>query len=235
MFVVLSSAHGQDGENPITFAPGATGKRNIPVMEMLNGAKELGNRWKQELNIQKPNDFGKHVDVEELRERALNNPRVRALLNADGGSATTEGNEPRYGNDKVFLLVSFSMPEQILRTAMKEAARFNVPIVVRGFVNNSAFDTQTAIQRVFKDDAESIGFGIDPTLFTRFSVETVPQLIVTRERLEVCSTQGCEADSPPAHDRVVGNIPIGAALEIIARGEGEAAKVARSALDKAGL
>ena len=114
---------------------------------------------------------------------------------------------------------------------MEEAQVFGVPIVFRGFLGNSVFETQAAISEVFGEDAEAVGFGIDPTLFTRFEVEAVPQVIVTAEPLEVCESAGCAEDTVPLHDRISGNIPLQAALEIIADGEGDAAHTAQEALE----
>lgn len=236
--LVLSAtaAFAQETANePLEFAPNSQGVIKTPIMQMLNDAKELGQEWQSTLDIQEANDFGVKLDVEALRERALNNPRVRALLGADDGEAKGDAAGPKYGSDRIFILLSFSMPEESLRSVMVEADRFGVPIVMRGFVKNDAYATQTAIQRVFKNDAESIGFNIDPTIFTRFNVTSVPQLIVVNDDLGSCETQGCEGDVAPPHDVVRGNIPIEAALRIIADGEGDASSEAQKALEAAGL
>ena len=113
---------------------------------------------------------------------------------------------------------------------MQEAIAADIPVIFRGFVNNSVFDTQNALQEAFGDDADLVGFGIDPTIFTRFQIEAVPQLIVTRDLIDVCETSGCEADLMPVHDRVGGNIPLRDALEIIVRGQGDAMEVAKATL-----
>lgn len=222
-------------EQPLEFAPSSQGEIKAPIMQMLDEAKALGKTWKETLDIQEPNDFGKKIDVEGLRERALNNPRVRALLGTDDGIAKGDAAGPKYGSDRAFLMLSFSMPEQSLRSAMLEADRFGIPILMRGFVKNDAYATQTAIQRVFKDDAQSIGFNIDPTMFTWFGVNSVPQLIVVDGELEACETQGCERDVPPPHDVVRGNIPLEAGLRIIANGQGDAFVEAQQLLASAGL
>jgi len=230
----MSFAQEIDGER-LEFAPSSQGEIKAPIMQMLDEAKALGKTWKETLDIQEPNDFGKKIDVEGLRERALNNPRVRALLGTDDGIAKGDAAGAKYGSDRAFLMLSFSMPEQSLRSAMLEADRFGIPILMRGFVKNDAYATQTAIQRVFQDDAQSIGFNIDPTMFTRFGVTSVPQLIVLNDELEACETQGCERDVAPPHDVVRGNIPVEAGLRIIASGDGEAFAEAQQLLASAGL
>ena len=225
----------EDPQEPLPreFAPGAQGEIGPSVGKMVEDAEALGAALAERLQIQEPDDFGLTADFDALRNRALNNPRVRALLGADGGEGGSEQHEERYGDDRVFLLASFSMPQESLRAIMVEALALEVPIIMRGFLNNSVFDTQEALQRVFGDDAETVGFGIDPTIFTRFGVETVPQLIVTKEPLEVCELQGCVGEAPPVFDVVKGNIPIRAGLELIVQGRGAAADAAEIALARA--
>jgi conjugal transfer pilus assembly protein TrbC len=216
-------AQSQD-DGPVQFAPGSDDRFGISIPDVLEDARRLGEAWRDGLSIQEPNDFARDYDIDAMRDRALSNPRVRALLNADGGgeAAQSDPQEQRYGSNRVFLMASFSMPDTVLRAMMVEAIALDVPIIFRGFVNNSVFDTQVALQQTFGDDADLVGFGIDPTLFTRFQIERVPTLIVVNENLDVCETQGCEEDVVPPHDRLAGNIPLRAALEIIAQGEGDA-------------
>lgn len=223
----------QDADEPVEFAPGAQGDIKPSIGRMIDDAKKLGAEWESRLDILEPDAFGVKPDMDALRDRALNNPRVRALLGADGADTAGQPDaQDRYGSKQAFLLASFSMPETSLRSIMIESQRFGVPIVMRGFVENSVFKTQEALQTDFGDDAETVGFGIDPTMFTRFAVENVPQLIVVKEPLEVCENQGCEGELPPVHDVVRGNIPIEAALELIVRQKGDAANVARTLLEQ---
>jgi conjugal transfer pilus assembly protein TrbC len=231
----VSFAQELDEQNkvPIEFADDAQGDIAPPIMTMLNKAEQRANEIRSQVQIQEPNNFGVEPNIDELRDKALNNPRVQALLGADGKNIDGELTEARYGNDQILLFASFSMPEKALRSLMIEADRFNVPIVFRGFVNNSSLDTQIAIEKVFGNDIESIGFTIDPTLFTRFNIEAVPQVVVTKFPLNPCETQGCKNDTVPLHDIVRGNIPVEAALRIIAKGNGDAPNAAIEALGSA--
>lgn len=214
-------------EEPVLqFAPGAQGFIEPSIPDMLDRSEKLGESWSEGLDIQAPDNFGRSFDMEGFRDKALSHPRVREMLGVDEGSGPTSDESDRWGSTQVFLLASFSMPAPALRAMMVEASSFDVPILFRGFVNNSVFETQAAFTEVFGEEADVVGFGIDPTLFTRFEVETVPQVIVTSEPLDVCETSGCEGDTAPKHDRVAGNIPLKAALEIIARGDGDAAEAA---------
>ena len=230
--LVLGATPPLAGDEVLQFAPGAQGFIEPSIPDMLEGARQLGDQWSENLDIQEADGFGRDFDIEAFREKALSNPRVREMLGVEEGTLLSEQENDRWGSDRIFLLASFSMPAPTLRAMMVEAREFGVPIVFRGFLDNSVFATQAAITETFGEDADAVGFGIDPTLFTRFQVETVPQIIVTSEPLDVCETSGCEGDLAPLHDRISGNIPLQAALEIIAEGDGKAAHTARAALEK---
>ena len=231
-FLVLGTLPALAGDEVLQFAPGAQGFIEPSIPDMLEGARQLGGRWSESLDIQEADGFGWDFDFEAFRGKALSNPRVREMLGVEEGTLQTAGENDRWGSDRIFVLASFSMPSPTLKAMTVEAQTFGVPIVFRGFLDNSVFATQAAITETFGEDADAVGFGIDPTLFTRFQVETVPQIIVTSEPLDVCETSGCEGDPAPLHDRIAGNIPLQAALEIIASGGGEAAHIARAALEK---
>ena len=232
--VAANPAIADEAEPLVDYAPGAQGIIRPSIPEMIDEARQRGARLLEELTPLEADDFGVQPDLDGMRARALNDPRVRALLGVDGGGAEPAATEPRYGSARVYLFASFSMPPASLRTMMVEAQRLEVPIVFQGFVENSVFATQTALQTVFGEDADTVGFGIDPTMFVRFSVESVPQLIVLRDPLEVCEMQGCVGEAPPPHDVIRGNIPLEAGLEIIARGQGDAPQVAAQLLARVG-
>jgi len=227
----VAVAQDQKQDNDVVdYAPGSTGRITAPLATIVDDAKRRGEALRAELEPLAPaeNAFG-DVDFDALREQALNNPRVRSLLGAGEGSDTTTGDDrQRYEGSRVFLLASFSMPKESLRQMMQEAQSYGVPIVFRGFVNNSVYDTQAALEDSFGTVDDAVGFSIDPTLFTRFDVTAVPQVIAVRADLDVCETQGCEADPMPPHDRVKGNVPLDFALRLIAEnGDVAAAEVRR--------
>ena len=220
-------------EEPVLqFAPGAQGFIEPSIPDLLDRSEKLGEAWSEGLDIQEAESFGRSFDMEAFRDKALANSRVREMLGVGEGTNQPNPENDHWGSDRIFLLASFSMPRPTLRVMMEEAQTIGVPVMFRGFLDNSVIETQAAISEVFGDDAEAVGFGIDPTLFTRFGVETVPQVIVAAEPLEVCESAGCESDPVPPHDRIAGNIPLQAALEIIARGDGDATQTAHEALER---
>ncbi|QEP30426.1 type-F conjugative transfer system pilin assembly protein TrbC [Pukyongiella litopenaei] len=217
------------GDAVVEYAPGSTGRITAPLATIVDEAERHGEILRERLGEPEPAEGAfDGVDFDALRDRALNDPRVRALLGTDDDVAGAAEAGTRYEDSKVFLLASFSMPRESLRQMMSEARDFGLNIVFRGFVNNSVHDTQAALEKTFGDLDAAAGFSIDPTLFTRFHVEAVPQVIAVGDAMEVCETEGCAGDPVPPHDRVRGNVPLRFALErIAAMGEVGAAEARR--------
>lgn len=214
-------------EPPVVYAPGATGQIRVPVESIVRDAEKRGDALADSLTIQPPQAGVEITDLEGIRERALNDPRVRALLNAED-EQIPEAEGEKYAQTEAILFASFSMPAQSLRQMMQEATAHGLTIAFRGFVNNSVFDTRAKLEEVFGQDEMGEAFAIDPTLFKRFDITSVPVLVVLAEDLQTCSTPACELDIPPAHDRLSGNIPVETALRIIAAGNGDAPHVAKA-------
>lgn len=214
-----------DGEPPVDFAPNATGHIRAPIEKIVRDAEKRGDALADVLKIQPPKEDVEIVDLEGIRARALTDPRVRALLNAEDAQIPESEGE-KYAETEAILFASFSMPNQSLRQMMKEATDYGLTIVFQGFVNNSVFDTRAKLEEVFGEDEIGEAFAIDPTLFQRFDISSVPVVVVLGESLDACQTPACEADAPPLHDRLSGNIPLETALRIIAAGNGDASHVA---------
>lgn len=231
---LLSPTAGQaDDQSELKFAPGAQGAIQAPIDDILNRAARDGRRLLNSIDVQKPNSYGTKTDFSDLRRRALSDPRVQKLLNVQGGDQAGDEDQRKYGSQKAFLFLSFSMPRNSLRQALEESERFGMPVVFRGFVNSSVLDTQKALEDVFGEDLNAVGFSIDPTMYTRFSVEVVPTLVVLTSELTDCVSPGCAAEAIQPHDKISGNVPIEAALEIIAEGDGHAAEQANDILERA--
>jgi len=229
---IASSINAQENTEDMEFAPGATGFINAPITELVIGAERAAEELGERLNILGAMEGVEIEDLSGIRERALNDPRVRRLLGVNDEDANTT-EEIRYDGAHLWLLLSFSMPKQSLQQAMLEAEKYGVPVVFRGFVNNSVYDTRAAILDVWETEEAAKAFGIDPTLFTRFNVSAVPVVIATSDTLEICETQGCEDDPIPLHDRVAGNIPLDTVLRMIALGGGVGSVEAKRMIEAA--
>ncbi|MFP5305123.1 MAG: TrbC family F-type conjugative pilus assembly protein, partial [Gammaproteobacteria bacterium] len=88
-----------------------------------------------------------------------------------------------------------------------------------GLVNDSLPDTLAAVHELAGEDADAGGFAIDPTLFSRFGVSSVPTWVLLLEPLRTCTKDRCEG---PRHLRVSGEAGVRHVLETMER-EGDAA------------
>lgn len=222
VLAVASPTLAQDG----TYAPGATGDFPPGFIEALDRAEDLAKDWQQKLTIQAPAKWDLPIDLDAARRKALNHPRVRALLGADDAVLPTVAAKPKWDDAQVFAFASFSMPESALRNLLAQGQDFGVPVVFRGFLNNSVYDTRDALIRIFGSNEAIEGFIIDPTLYARFDVQAVPLYVATEKALAPCISAGCEDEAPPPHDRLAGNVSLPYVLDLFARGGGEGAAVA---------
>lgn len=96
--------------------------------------------------------------------------------------------------------VSFSIPEEGLKRMLGETRRYGIPATLRGMLNNDLKATANAVLSLVKDGVTD-GVQIDPTLFPKYDIRSVPSLVV------YCS-QG--------YDVIRGNLRVKQALEKVA-------------------
>ena len=210
----------------------ATDELSDRIREAMDNARIDGASLKERLRVL-DDEFDLPDGIRDLGVNSLKNERVRALLNLpslEEEAQALDGGDERYA-EGVFVLASFSMPRPSLKALLFDASDLGVPVVFQGFVNNSVTDTEQMVRAIYSEEDSSQGFTIDPTLFKRFGVDAVPVVISVVERMDVCETTGCEGDPMPLHDRVTGNISLRAALDIIARGNGDAPGPAQAILE----
>ena len=131
---------------------------------------------------------------------------------------------------EVIVFASLSMPEASWRQWSRQAARIGVPLVLRGLANG---DFAATVQRIAARRAdEGAGATIDPRLFRLFRIAHVPAVVVVPGGVPPCTSPGCSADAPPAHDVVSGNVGLEGALEIVAREGGPGRETARRHLGR---
>lgn len=111
-----------------------------------------------------------------------------------------ERKEPlnKVDNETVYF-VSFSIPETQLVAVMKEAERNQLPIYIRGLINDNMKSTANAIQYLVQKHGIS-GVNIDPVRFDYYGIKAVPALV------KKCGNK---------FDVVYGNGSINHALELI--------------------
>lgn len=109
--------------------------------------------------------------------------------NNGGHSAITElAEKPIQGR---WIFVSMSMPAHEMKAAAEEAARSKSILVFRGVEKGG--DTGTVTRRLYtivKDIKPIPAAVIDPTLFIRFNVQSVPSMIETNAAGETRSARG---------------------------------------------
>nr|WP_314688486.1 type-F conjugative transfer system pilin assembly protein TrbC [uncultured Pantoea sp.] len=117
---------------------------------------------------------------------------------------------------RALYFASFSMGEAGVRAAVRGAARFGIPVTLRGFVDNDLRKTAGLTFDLVKH-GQAGGLNVDPVAFRRHGVTAVPALVVT-----------CAAGS----DRIAGGLPPAEMLVKVAEA-GECADVARTLLAEA--
>lgn len=217
-------------EPPVMYAPGSAGAIRAPVDQIVRDAERRAEELGERLAIQPPQPGVEIEDLDGIRRRALEDPRVRALLGTDEGPASA-GEEKKYQDAAAVVFLSFSMPDASIREALRDAQELGVMAVFRGFHGASVYETRARLDEVFAGEETIEGFAIDPTLFRRFDVKAVPVVAVLAGELGECQTPACEDDAPPVHDRLSGNVPLKTALRIMAAGQGDASAVAAGLIE----
>lgn len=225
----------QPAETP-RFAPGSTGQlEDLPIESILDRARRLESGLEGLGQSNEGNDAARAADT--LGDLGLSKERlgeIEELLGLEPGSAARHSSE-RTSGSRLLVFVSFSMPDASLRALGEAAHDAGASILFQGFAESSIPVMGAHIHRVFGEEME-IGFGIDPTAFSRFGVTAVPTVVALREPLKTCRTRHCKEDVTPDHDRVTGNATLPFILELIAEsGEHgfDAALTALAALDAA--
>ncbi|HAX5209990.1 TPA: type-F conjugative transfer system pilin assembly protein TrbC [Escherichia coli] len=122
--------------------------------------------------------------------------------------------------DAALVFVSFSMPPEELQQRVKDAAQFNIPVVIRGMVNGDMRATANAVAGLVKE-SNTGGVQIDPTMFRKYNITAVPVLIIA------CGNHGDK------FDRLQGDLTLHQALKRVAE-EGDCADTARRLLGEGG-
>jgi conjugal transfer pilus assembly protein TrbC len=144
----------------------------------------------------------------------------KMLANAGAMTSESMGQAPRF-----IAFASTSMPPAALRAMIDDVARAGGVVVFRGLPQNSAKALTAALSKVAKPGEQLDGVGIDPRLFRAFGIEAVPAYVVTSSDFDLCDGFDCVGSLPP-HDRMIGNVTAGYALETFARGGGPGALLA---------
>jgi type-F conjugative transfer system pilin assembly protein TrbC len=102
----------------------------------------------------------------------------------DGYSAMDENRseiKSEYGKDSIFVFISFSMPDSLIKSyiaearGLKEKNNGNITFVLRGFYENSYRKTTDKVAKL--SGSRPVSIVVDPTLFKKYNVTQVPSVV----------------------------------------------------------
>jgi conjugal transfer pilus assembly protein TrbC len=152
-------------------------------------------------------------------QSALNQAKNQALIDQlfSQAKASVAPRQEGQAADGALLFVSFSMPESLLFALADEAARFKIPLVIKGLVDGDFNKTIARFAqlhaRAKKEKRSFPGLLIDPLWFEQFHISHVPALVLTH-RPTSCEAQRLCAKQP--FDVVYGNVSIRQGLQLLA-------------------
>jgi len=171
--------------------------------EQLNSSKRLMNSIeypKGGLGFEMPSYLSKLNDKGYL-DRALN-------------ASVNSPEELPYGDfPQPLVLVSFSMPEEQILSLVNEAAKVGASVVVRGLIDNDLQKTVWALKDL-SSQVEGGGLAIDPTVFKRFDITSVPSFVLPFEALKRCDGVVCAV---PSYTKAAGSVTLRYFLELVER------------------
>lgn len=125
---------------------------------------------------------------------------------------------------EVIVFMSLSAPAESWRQWSREGARIGAPLVLRGLGPEGL---QGTLKRIGSHLDREGGAAVDPRLFRLFEITAIPVVAVVPGGVPPCASRGCSEDPAPPHDRIAGNIGLGAALEAVAAEGGPGRATAR--------
>ncbi len=98
-----------------------------------------------------------------------------------------DSDQPRQLSSNILVFATFSMPDEDLIKLGKDLAKINGHLVFNGFL----VDAETTIKKVsdlINTSGESIPVMIDPTMFERFNIASVPVYVIPKNGISPCFT-----------------------------------------------
>ncbi|MFK5948031.1 MAG: type-F conjugative transfer system pilin assembly protein TrbC [Methylococcales bacterium] len=172
-----------------------------------------------ELIAKSRNDMGT-MNFEQKGQHFFNIPKninredMKNYLNSafEGGVNINQEEIAPYTKKQPILLVSFSMPDKLLVSYLNEAKITGSIVAVRGLYKNDMMKTVKKIALLVDGDKNMGGMMVDPSLFQRFEIDTVPTFILPIDEIKQCTVSGCEK---PRHVIAKGQMSIKYFLEKI--------------------
>ena len=105
--------------------------------------------------------------------------------------------EQKDNQAKLYVFVSFSMPQNSMKALIEQARRVNATLVFSGIYESSLKKTTAKLLEL---DERGVNAIIDPALFKRHQIQSVPTfLLMHADACQDCST---------FVDKMIGNVPL---------------------------
>lgn len=157
-------------------------------------------------------------------------PDISAIASGYEAMATSRGidNQPPNG---FLIMVSFAMPKTSLARLADQAKRGGGVLVLNGLKDGSLPATAQAVHQTFGNAGAPLQ--IDPRLFTRYAVSTVPTFVLLGANANApsCAAGTCPADG---YVKASGDVSLDYALEQIASAQPGWRPTAQSILRRLG-
>lgn len=105
----------------------------------------------------------------------------------------------------LFIFVSFSMPDELIKSYLIQSDKLRSFVVVRGLYKDDFGLTIKKLKTIYNDQNKRMNLLIDPTLFQRFNITAVPSFVLSSEPVGDCNESSC---SVPEHIKASGAITL---------------------------
>lgn len=140
-----------------------------------------------------------------------------------------EGPAPVKGDKSLYIFISFSMPDAMIKQYLREGLQYKGRVVIRGLIDGSMAKTTTKLASLIEEDEKDrIGIAIDPRAFEAFDIKTVPAIAISEFPLARCEKEDCVM-KVGKFDIIYGSVSVKYALEQFA-GRGDVKQIATNQL-----
>lgn len=153
----------------VTFSISAFGSENVEsIASWVNQSQCQKDQYLDDANQLKDNS---DIQVKKLFAEAANDKNKTC----SGVTVPSLNNDQNNEDKSILIFVSLSMPKESLKNLYKDAELKKIPLIIRGLKNNSFKETAEAIK------ALEISVQIDPNLFEKYEIKTVPTFVATNK------------------------------------------------------
>ena len=159
----------------------------------------VSNIEKQNLNQEQKNF------ISTMKEKSKNHLEQECKAGLDQFMAENQSIAHNH-NGQLYVFITLGMKVKNIHALLVEAKRYHAQVVIRGLKNDSFLETASFIREIAKKESE--GVVIDPNLFRKYNIQTVPTFILAKD-CGLFESNKCDS----AYDQLEGNVSIKYALE----------------------